>query len=194
LRLKFVTAVWFAVCGTALLAAQTAPPSSNPVTAAPATPHIRPKSTKLSAPAVAPAIFDATSIGSPIALNKSWRVGITSDLAASLPTFDDSKWAVRDAKPSIGEVPDEDVNEPTPTAKPSVGASIASTPAAPARRYAWFRLHVQLAPHHGPLALLIELPVTHGTSLEFGSPGLSPELFVNGKQIQPDGPHSDTPE
>ena len=194
MRLKFVTAVWFAVCGTALLAAQTAPPSSNPVTAAPARPHIRPKSTKLSAPAVAPAIFDATSIGSPIALNKSWRVGITSDLAASLPTFDDSKWAVRDAKPSIGEVPDEDVNEPTPTAKPSTGASIASKPAAPARRYAWFRLHVQLAPHHGPLALLIELPVTHGTSLEFGSPGLSPELFVNGKQIQPDGPHSDTPE
>ncbi|MGA2340189.1 MAG: SpoIIE family protein phosphatase [Terracidiphilus sp.] len=193
MRLKFVTAVWLVVCGTALLAAQAAPPSPNPVTA-PAKPHIRPKSTKLSAPTVAPAIFDATSIGSPIALNKSWRVGITSDLAASLPTFDDSKWAVRDAKPSIGEVPDEDVNEPTPTAKPSTGASIASKPAAPARRYAWFRLHVQLAPHHGPLALLIELPVTHGTSLEFGSPGLSPELFVNGKQIQPDGPHSDTPE
>jgi hypothetical protein len=194
LRLKFVTAVWFAVCGAALLAAQAAPPSPNPATATPARPHIRPKSTKLSAPAVAPAIFDATSLGSPVALNKSWRVGITSDLAASLPTFDDSKWAVRDAKPSIGEVPDEDANAPTPTSKPSTGASTARTPAAPARRYAWFRLHVQLAPHHGPLALLIELPVTHGTSLEFGSPGLSPEVFANGEQIQPEGPHGDTPE
>jgi hypothetical protein len=194
LRLKFVTAVWFAVCGAALLAAQAAPPSPNPDTATPARPHIRPKSTKLSAPAVAPAIFDATSLGSPVALNKSWRVGITSDLAASLPTFDDSKWAVRDAKPSIGEVPDEDANAPTPTSKPSTGASTAPTPVAPARRYAWFRLHVQLAPHHGPLALLIELPVTHGTSLEFGSPGLSPEVFANGEQIQPEGPHGDTPE
>jgi hypothetical protein len=192
LRLKFLTAVWIAVCGAALLAAQAAPPSPNPAPAASPKPHSRPKPARLSAPAVAPAIFDATSLGSPIALDKNWRVGITSDLAASSPTFDDSKWAVRDAQPSIGEVPDEDA--PAATTKPSAGAGIAQTPPAPARRYAWFRLHIQLAPHHGPLALLIELPVMHGTALEVGSPGLSPEVFVNGKQIKPEGPHGDTPE
>jgi hypothetical protein len=194
LRLKFLTAVWIAVCGAALLAAQAAPPSPNPAPAASPKPHSRPKSAKLSAPAVVPAIFDATSLGSPVALDKNWRVGITSNLAASSPTFDDSKWAVRDAKPSIGEVPDEDATAPAGSTKPAAGAVTAPTPPAPARRYAWFRLHVQLPPHHGPLALLIELPVTHGTTLEVGSPNLSPEVFVNGKQIQPEGPHGDTPE
>jgi len=194
LRLKFLAWVWLSVCGAALLAAQAAPPTSNPAPAAPAKPHIRPKSARLSAPAVVPAIFDATSLGSPIALDKNWRVGITSNLAASSPTFDDSKWAVRDAKPSIGEVPDEDATAPAGGTKPSAGSSPPSTPPASAGRYAFFRLHVQLAPHHGPLALLIELPVTHGATLEVGSPGLSPEVFVNGKQIQPEGPHGDTPE
>ena len=194
MRLRFLTGVWFAVCGAALLAAQAAPPSSNPAQAAPAKPHIRPKPTKLAAPAVIPAIFDATSLGSPIALDKNWRVGITSNLAASSPTFDDSKWAVRDAKPSIGEVPNEDATAPAGSTKSSAGSSTPPTPPAPARRYAFFRLHVQLSPHHGPLALLIELPVTHGTTLEVGSPGLSPEVFVNGKQVQPEGSHADTPE
>ena len=194
MRLKFLAWVWLSVCGAALLAAQAAPPTSNPAPAAPAKPHIRPKSARLSAPAVVPAIFDATSLGSPIALDKNWRVGITSNLAASSPTFDDSKWAVRDAKPSIGEVPDEDATAPAGGTKPSAGSSPPSTPPASAGRYAFFRLHVQLAPHHGPLALLIELPVTHGATLEVGSPGLSPEVFVNGKQIQPEGPHGDTPE
>jgi hypothetical protein len=194
LRLKFLAAFWIAVCGAALLAAQAAPPSPNPAPSGSPKPHSRPKPARLSAPSVVPAIFDATSLGSPVPLDKNWRVGITSDLTASSPTFDDSKWAVRDAQPSIGEVPDEDANAPTPTAKPPAGAPTAPTPAAPARRYAWFRLHVQLAPHHGPLALLIELPVTHGTTLEVGSPGLSPEVFVNGKQVQPEGPHGDAPE
>ncbi|MGD1106871.1 MAG: PP2C family protein-serine/threonine phosphatase [Terracidiphilus sp.] len=186
--------VWIAVCGAVFLAAQATPPSPNPAPAASPKPHIHAKPAKLSAPFVVPAIIDATNLGSPVPVDKNWRVGITSDLTASSPTFDDSKWAVRDAQPSIGEVPDEDANAPASTAKPPAGAPTAPTPATPARRYAWFRLHVQLAPHHGPLALLIELPVTHGTTLEVGSPGLSPEVFANGKQVQPEGPHGDTPE
>lgn len=194
MRLKLLAIVWFALCGAALLAAQAAPLSPNPAPAASPKPHVRAKSARHTAPSVVPAIFDATGLGSPVALDKNWRVGITSDLSASSPTFDDSKWAVRDAQPSIGEVPDVDVNAPPGSAKPSAGASTAPTPPAPARRYAWFRLHIQLAPHHGPLALFIELPVTHGTTLEVGSPGLSPEVFVNGKQVQPEGPHADAPD
>jgi len=194
LRRAFLAPVWIAVCGAVFLAAQATPPSPNPAPAASPKPHIHAKPAKLSAPFVVPAIIDATNLGSPVPVDKNWRVGITSDLTASSPTFDDSKWAVRDAQPSIGEVPDEDANAPASTAKPPAGAPTAPTPATPARRYAWFRLHVQLAPHHGPLALLIELPVTHGTTLEVGSPGLSPEVFANGKQVQPEGPHGDTPE
>ena len=194
MRLRSLAGVWFAVCGAALLAAQAPAPSPNPAPAASTKPHSHNKSAKLSAPAVAPAIFDATSLGSPVALDKNWRVGITSDLNASSPTFDDSKWAVRDAQRSIGEVPDEDANAPTPTPKPSATGSPAPAPPVPARRYAWFRLHIQLAPHHGPLALLIELPISRGTTLELGSPGLSPEVFINGNQVQADGPHGDAPE
>jgi hypothetical protein len=192
LRLRSLAAIWIAICAAALLAAQAAPPSPNP---APSAPTAKPHShawVKHAAPPVFTAIFDATGIGSPIALDKNWRVGITSDLSASSPTFDDSAWAIRDALPSIGEVPDEDAIAPAKsqsTATPTVPASTT-----PTRRYAWFRLHIQLAPHHGPLALLIELPVSHGTSVEIGSPGLSPTLFVNGKQAQPEGPHGDAPD
>jgi hypothetical protein len=192
LRLRSLAAIWIAICGAALLAAQAAPPSPNP---APSTPAAKPHSharVKHAAAPVSTAIFDATGIGSPIALDKNWRVGITSDLSASSPAFDDSAWAIRDALPSIGEVPDEDAIAPAKsqsTATPTVPASTA-----PSRRYAWFRLHIQLAPHHGPLALLIELPVSHGTSVEIGSPGLSPEVFMNGQQVQPEGPHGNAPD
>ena len=49
-------------------------------------------------------------------------------------------------------------------------------------------------PITGPLALLIELPVAHMNAIELTSPGLSPEVFVDGKLIQPEGPHGDEPQ
>ncbi len=185
---RVLASVWFAVCGAVILAAQAASPSANP-----AAPAVAPKPQsharhKLPAPSPSSAPFDATGIGSPVVLDKNWRVGITSDLTASSPSFNDSDWAIRDALPSIGDVPDEDALAPAPAKGP------AAAPATPGRRYAWFRMHIQLAAHHGPLALLIELPVSHGTSLELGSPGLSPTLFVNGQQVQPEGPHGDAPD
>ena len=193
MRLRSLPAIWIAVCGAVLLVAQAAPPSPNPApSTAAAKPHSHARSAKRPAPSASTAIFDATAIGSPVALDKNWRVGITSNLSASSPTFDDSAWAIRDALPSIGEVPDEDAIAPAKS--PSAAPASAPAPATPARRYAWFRLHIQLAPHHGPLALLIELPVSHGTSLELGSPGLSPEVFVNGNVVLPDGPHGDAPD
>ena len=191
MRPRFLSAIWIAICGAALLAAQAAPPSPKPAPDAASKPHNHTRRAKLAAPSVAPAVFDATSLGSPLILDKNWRVGITSDVSAASPTFDDSAWAVRDAQPSIGEVPDED--QPAP-AKPTVGAAAQPARATPARRYAFFRLHIQLAPNHGPLALLIELPVTHGNSIELGSPGLIPEVFVNGIKVQPEGPHGDAPD
>ncbi len=187
-----ILAVWIAVCGAASVAAQTAPPSPNPT---PSAPSAKPRShARRPAPTVATAIFDATGIGSPVDLDKNWRVGITSDLSASLPTFNDSAWALRDALPSIGEVPDEDASAPSTAQKPTTDATPVAAPAVSARRYAWFRLHIQLAPQHGPLALLIELPVSHSNAMELTSSGLSPEVFVNGKQVQPEGQHGDAPD
>jgi hypothetical protein len=192
--LKVLAGVWIAVCGAALVAAQAAPSSPNPAPPADspkAHSHAKPRH---AAPPVSAAIFDATGIGSPVVLDKNWRVGITSDLSASSPAYNDSAWAIRDALPSIGDVPDEDAIAPAPAKKANAESPAAPTPAAPARRYAWFRLHVQLGPNHGPLALLIELPVGHSNSLELSSPGLSPAVFVNGNQVHPEGPHGDAPD
>jgi hypothetical protein len=193
LRLKFLAAVWFTVCAAVLCAAQAAPPSPHPGPAAPAKPRGSIKAPRTPEAPALPSVFDASSLGSPVILDRDWRVGITSNPAAASPSFDDSAWAVRDALPSIGEVPEEDINAPATGTKASGGATASSAPSAPARRYVWFRLHLQLAQHHGPLALLIELPVPHGVALGLGSPGLSPDVFINGKQIKPEGPHGDQP-
>ena len=56
-------------------------------------------------------IIDASSLGSPLVLDKGWRVGVTSDPAAANPAFDDSDWAVRDGKGTIADV-DEPSDEP----------------------------------------------------------------------------------
>jgi HAMP domain-containing protein len=135
-------------------------------------------------------LFDATGIGSPVLLNKGWRVGISTNPAATEAGFDDSAWAVRDAQESFADVPDanhlgdtsEDTGAPGPPGK---------TPPMQGHQhpFAWFRLHIELAPNHGPLALLIELPVSSGST--FGSGGVDADVFANGRQIFPEGPHPD---
>ena len=62
------------------------------------------------------------------------------------------------------------------------------------RRFAWFRLHVKLAPNHGPVSLLVELPVSQTTSLGIGDTGPGVDVFANGKLINPEGPHGDVPQ
>ena len=124
-------------------------------------------------------VVDATSIGSPVVLSKGWRVGVTSNPAAASPGFDDSGWAIRDAKGTIADVsetvdPDPDPGRPGHDDK-----------------YAWFRLHIRLAPNHGPIGLLIELPVTQSLGPSLSSTGPAPEVFVNGKLVLPGGPHPD---
>lgn len=191
---KFLAAVSFAVCGIAMLLGQAVPLQPSSAVGAPATLRAHAHPAKRPTPSIAPTFFDATNLGSPIVLNRNWRVGIAADPAAASPTFDDSTWAIRDAQPFINEVPDADENEPSSSAKQAPGASAPPAQPVPSRRYAWFRLHIQLAPRHGPLALLIELPVSHSASFGLGSPGFSPQVFVDGTQIGPEGANGKAPD
>ena len=193
MRRAILNAIGSAVCGLTicaalpLLAQQSATRPGSPARSTVA-------ATKATNPAAQP-VIDATSLGSPMALNKGWRVGITADLQAANPDFDDSSWSIRDAQSSI-----EDVSEPDDEPKSSsTGHVQVVTPydeARPgnSRRYAWFRLHLRLAPNHGPLALLVELPVSQnalfvGTNEEEGV-----DVFANGQPIAPEGLHGNAPQ
>ena len=134
-------------------------------------------------------VFDATDIGSPVILDKGWRVGITGNPAAAAADFDDSKWAIRDAREGFAEVPDEDR---PPGAAESDGKM--APPPGHQRPFAWYRLHVKLAPDHGPISLLIEIPYSQNTSLDPSAHALGLDVFANGKPIQPEGPHPEAPE
>jgi phosphoserine phosphatase RsbU/P len=133
------------------------------------------------------AVFDATTLGSPLLLDKGWRVGITANPAAEGPDFDDSTWAIRDAKVSIAEVPDEDHPVDAPTSP-----SNSARPAGHHRPFAWFRLHIRLAPNHGPVVLLFDLPVSENAST--APEMLNADIFANGRPIIPEGPNGDAPE
>ncbi len=151
--------------------------------------HSHPGPTIAKAPAAPPATFDATMLGSPIRLDQDWRVGISSDPKAAQPDFDDSTWAVRDALGTMSDVPDEDPKN----GKPAVQHEQGSNPDfGRDRRFAWFRLHIKLAPRHGPVALLVQLPVAENTSLWSSGPGI--DVFANGKLVHPEGPHGDAPQ
>jgi hypothetical protein len=135
--------------------------------------------------------FDATMLGSPVRLDQDWRVGISSDPKAAQPNFDDSAWAIRDALGTMSDVPDEDQKTSSGTVQrergpdPDFGRD---------RRFAWFRLHVKLAPKHGPVALLIQLPVSENASLGFWSTGPGVDVFANGKLVHPEGPNGEAPQ
>jgi hypothetical protein len=122
-------------------------------------------------------------------LDKGWRVGITSNQAAAAPDFDDSTWAVRDAQATIDDVPDVDQ-----TADGTGPGNKEKRRARGPQRFAWFRLHIQLAPNHGPISLLIDLPVSQNTSLGIGSTGPGEEVFANGNPLKPEGPNADKPQ
>jgi sigma-B regulation protein RsbU (phosphoserine phosphatase) len=131
-----------------------------------------------------PMIFDATQLGAPVVLNKQWRVGVSGDDAAS-PEFDDSAWAVRNAAESIADVDEDSDSDRDNHAGPKRGP----------HDFVWFRLHIKLAPNHGPVALLIEVPVKGGANLSgVGTLSSDAVVFANGHEIRPDGPNSDTPE
>jgi sigma-B regulation protein RsbU (phosphoserine phosphatase) len=122
-------------------------------------------------------VLDATGLGMPLLLDKNWRVGVTSDIAAGKPDFDDTKWSVRDASASIADVSGADEEGDIGNASE--------------QRYAWFRRHIKLAPNHGPVALLIQLPVSQNTPMSGAESGPGADVYANGKHIVPEGPHPD---
>jgi hypothetical protein len=165
-----------AVCGVAAvqsLAMQSPPARSSPGPARARTVEAPPK------PAPQASVIDATGLGSPLVLDKGWRVGVTGDPSAANPGFDDSGWAVRDGKGTIADVT-EPADEPDHPDRPHSDRD---------DTYAWFRLHLKLAPNHGPIALLIELPVTQSTAPNLTNTGPGADVFANGKLILPEGPH-----
>ena len=85
-----------AVCGTMQVLAQQSHPPKPLLGVLGQRAHMR--APLPNAPRTPDVVFDATSIGSPLILDKGWRVGITSNPAAAAADFDDSKWAIRDAK------------------------------------------------------------------------------------------------
>jgi hypothetical protein len=109
---------------------------------------------------------------------------VTSNPAAAMPEFDDSTWVVRNVGDSLDDLSDEDrpSNTQPPAGKPGPAPGHS-------RPFVWFRLHIRLQPGHGPVALLTELPVSLNTSMPFGTEGPPPDVFLNGKQIQPEGPN-----
>lgn len=144
-------------------------------------------------------VFDATSLGSPVLLDKDWRVGITPDQAAALPDFDDSNWPIRDATQQLETVSPQKTGAGAPgTGKREGLAGRAPRQGLPRnahqRQYVWSRIHVKLPAHHGPLALFIELPVSQITSVAIASPVWGVDVFANGRKIEPEGPHAGDPQ
>lgn len=182
------------VCGTALAAAQTRTRTSARARHAAPNPQAAAAEASAAAPQPGPAV-DATQLGSPVLLDRGWRVGISADPEVAQPGFDDSGWAVRDATHSMEGItePGEMKGPPKrigPRKRPDAGNQ---NQGSPGREFAWFRLHVKLPSHHGPLALLIELPVSQNTSMNFSSAGWGVDVFANGREIQPEGPHGANP-
>ena len=189
---------WLTVCCALQLASQQRPHTRSPLEDL-LKPHGHPRPAPLNAQATPEVTFDATRLGAPLELDKGWRVGITADQAAANPDFDDSTWVVRNAAGSIADVPDEDHKTgPDDNARDDqhthviVNGQPIDRPDHQ-RPFAWFRLHIKLAPDHGPLVLYIELPVGHTTSMSLGTAGPSVDVFANGKLIVPEGPHGDNP-
>jgi sigma-B regulation protein RsbU (phosphoserine phosphatase) len=156
------------------------------------TPHARPPAKDAVA---TPEVFlDATGLGSPLVLDKNWRVSITGNQAAAAADFDDSTWDVRNASEAMAEVPDED-RPSTPPEGFGLPSKQKDHPPKPHQRpFVWFRVHVKLAPNHGPISLLIQLPVSQGASVSVSNGGAAVDVYANGKEIHPEGPGGDSPE
>lgn len=192
MRRRLLLIVCLAAWGALHVQAQRLPPDAKGALGAVLAPHGHAKAAVANAPHVADTAIDATNLGSPVLLTKGWRVGVTANPAAANPDFDDSAWAVRDAQPVIADVSDEDHTEQDTDGGPS--AQQEGPPKFPAghkRPSVWFRIHLKLAPHHGPVALLIELPVSQSTSFDPSAGNTGLDVFANGQLVTPDGPHGD---
>ena len=155
-------------------------------------PHARPVTRdEVATPEVS---YDATGLGSPLGLDKNWRVGITGNQAAASPDFDDTTWDLRHASDAIAEVPDEDHPSAPPEGFGPPSKQKDGPPKPHQRPFVWFRVHVKLAPNHGPISLLIQLPVSQSASVSGSNEGPAVDVYANGKEIHPGGPGGDDPD
>jgi phosphoserine phosphatase RsbU/P len=139
--------------------------------------------------------FDAEAIGSPVALDRNWRLGIDASSEPAKPDFDDSAWPERDAKQALAEVNESNADKANDDDKgPQDGHPHGAHDGSHHHPFAWFRIHIQLPANHGPLAVLVRLPVSRNTQISFGSQAIGMDLFANGKQITPEGPNGAAPE
>ncbi|HTW82299.1 MAG TPA: PP2C family protein-serine/threonine phosphatase [Terracidiphilus sp.] len=179
------------VCGAAQLLAQTG--SRAPASSAPRA-HPQIKTTAKTPEVTPPAQFDATYLGSPINLDKDWLVGVSADPKAAAAEFDDSKWALRDANSSMEKLPGVAVyqrHDKGPHIEVNDNDIDEDETPAPGAKYSWYRIHVKLSPDHGPLALLMQLPVSQTMSMGAMTTNINADVFANGRQITPEGPHGD---
>jgi hypothetical protein len=143
--------------------------------------------------------LDASNLGSPLVSIRAGGWASQPTLPPPTSEFDDTAWAVRDATDAFADVPTRTIPPGRPTAgqarwpNPDLESQMGRQ-SGRQKPFVWFRLHVKLAPNHGPLALLVELPVSQNTSMSFGSTGLGVDVFANGRPIQPEGPHGDAPQ
>lgn len=176
------------ICGAAQLLAQTstAPPAPFKL--------IAPPHSKLTVKIAQPAPrLDASELGSPIALDKGWLIGVTADPNAARPEFDDSGWAQRDAHPSMAKLAGVEFTESSKGVHVDVNdkdVDEMDTPA-PGTKFSWYRIHVKLPPNHGSLALLMQLPVSQTMGMAAVTSNINADVFVNGKQVMPEGPHGE---
>jgi hypothetical protein len=178
------------ICGMAQLFAQTG--SRPPVPPAPAVPP-HAKATAKPAQPKPPMQFDATALGSPVNLEKDWLIGVSADPNAASTDFDDSGWALRDAHPSMEKLSGIDVQESPKGVHVDVNDQDVEDEDTfkPGTKYSWYRIHIKLPPNHGPLALLMQLPVSQTMGIAAVTSNINADLFANGKQLIPEGPHGD---
>ncbi|MGD0913320.1 MAG: PP2C family protein-serine/threonine phosphatase [Terracidiphilus sp.] len=175
------------ICGAAQIFAQTS--SRPPVHPPPPAPHA--KATAKAVQPAPPAQFDATALGSPLNLDKDWLIGVSADPNAARADFDDSGWALRDAHPSMAKLPGLEVDQSSKSMHVQVNNQDVDedeTPA-PGTKYSWYRIHVKLPPNHGPLALLMQLPVSVTMGMGAMTTNINADVYVNGKLVKPEGPH-----
>jgi len=159
------------------------PPSDHP-------PHHQHPQTNAEAdkPEEPSAVIDATTAGGSLILDHDWKMGITSDDAPAQPSFDDSKWATRNAQKSFADVSDTTIESEFKVHHDRHHGPFGNG-------FAWFRIHVLLPAHHDHWVLLVRLPITRSGQFTGGTePSLGMDVFANGQQITPEGPHATAPE
>ncbi|MFC5865048.1 PP2C family protein-serine/threonine phosphatase [Acidicapsa dinghuensis] len=137
-------------------------------------------------------VFDASGMGRPLALDHNWRLGISPGIDPAKTNFDDSNWPIRDAKQALAEV-DESAADNDEDHRPKDQHDHLHGPHG--RPFAWFRIHIKLPQHHGPLVVFVRVPVSRNAQVSFSdSVGIGMDLFVNGELVNPEGPNGENQE